>query len=94
MFNEDEKGLGIEESSEFLYLLILIKLCPGDYKTQLKMINKKVDEDNGKALVKGNGWYRKVCRFSSNEFWRNIGFLISDPTFDFRGSMLWYKDGV
>ena len=57
-------------------------------------MNQNVDEENGKVLNKGNVWYRKVCRFSSNEFWRNIGFLISDPTFDFRGSMLWYKDGV
>ena len=64
--DEDKKGVGREGSSEFLYLLILIKLWPGNWKTQLKSINKKVDEENGKAFGKGNGRYRKVCLFSSN----------------------------
>ena len=51
-----------------------------------------MDEDNGKALVKGNGWYRKVRRFSSNEFWKNVGCLISDPIFGLGGSSLWDKE--
>ena len=50
-------------------------------------------EYNGKALGKGNVRYRKVRRFSSNEFWKNIGCLVSAPTFDLWGSRLWEKEG-
>ena len=70
---------------------MLIKICPGDWMTQLKMINQKVDEDNGKELNKGNVRYRKVCWFSSNEFWKNIGCLVSDPTFGLGGPRMWDK---
>ena len=43
---------------------MLIKLWPGDWIDQLKRMNQKVDEENGKQRVKGNVWYRKVRRFS------------------------------
>ena len=33
---------------------MLIKLWPGDWIDQLKRMNKKVDEENGKQRVKGN----------------------------------------
>ena len=46
----------------FSYLIILIKPWPGNYKTRLKRMDQKVDEDNGKALVKGNRQYRKFGR--------------------------------
>ena len=69
-----------EECSE-PYLKMLSKLCPGDWVDQLKRMNPKVNEENGKQLVKGNVWYRKVLRFSSCEFWKNIGCLVSAPTF-------------
>ena len=39
---------------------MLIKLWPGDWIDQLKRMNKKVDEENGKQRVKGNVRYRKV----------------------------------
>ena len=68
---------------------MLIKLWPGDWTSQLKRMNQKVDEENGKVLNKGNVRYRKVCRFSSNEFWKNIGCLDSAPTFGLGGSMIW-----
>ena len=55
-------------------------------------MNQKVDEDNGKTLNKGNVMYRKVCQFSRNGFWKNIGCPISDPTFDLGGSRLWNKE--
>ena len=64
---------------------MLIKLWPGYWMTQLKSMNHKVDEDNGKALNKGNVRYQKVRRFSSNGFWKNIGCLISAPTFGLGG---------
>ena len=44
LFDEDKKGVGIEGSSEFPYLLISIKLCTGDWKTRLKRVDQKVDE--------------------------------------------------
>ena len=55
-------------------------------------MNQKVDEDNGKALEKSNVRYRNVCRVFSNEFWKNIGCLISTPNFGLGGSRLWYKE--
>ena len=51
---------------------MLIKICPGEWKTQLKTINHKVDEDNGKALEKGNVHYINVCWFSINEFGKTL----------------------
>ena len=32
-------------------------------------------------LDKGYVRYQNSCQFSSNEFWNNIGCLVSDPTF-------------
>ena len=55
-------------------------------------MNQKVDEDNGKSLGKGNAQYQEVFRFSRNEFWKNIGFLVSAPPFDLGGWMLWQKE--
>ena len=51
-------------------------------------MNRKVDEENWKAFNKGNTRYRKACRFSSNEFWKNIGCLISALTFGLGGLRL------
>ena len=85
-------GVVREGSSGFLYLLILIKLWTGSCKTQLSRMNKNVDEENGKALGKGNVRYQKICRFSSNEFWKKIGCLVSTPTFGLWGSRLWEKE--
>ena len=71
---------------------IIHKLWPGDWKTQLKRMNQKVDEENGKALGKRNGRYQNIRWFSSNEFWKNIGCLVSDPTFGLGGSKPWEKE--
>ena len=40
-----------------------------------------MDEDSMRAMGMGKVSIRKIRRFSSNEFWKNIGCLISDPTF-------------
>ena len=90
IFNEDEEGVVREGCSE-TYLKMLIKIWPGYWISQLKRIHRKADEENGKALNKGNIRYRKVCRFSSSEFWKNIGCLVSAPTFGLGGSRLWDK---
>ena len=47
LFGEDEKEVGREGSSEFPYLLMLIKLWLGDWKTQLNRTNQNMDEYNG-----------------------------------------------
>ena len=60
---------------------MLIKIWPMYWKTQSNRMNQKLDKDNGKSLGIGNGRYQKVCRFSRNEFWNNIGCLVSSPTF-------------
>ena len=41
------------------------------------------------TAIKGNVRYWKVRRFSSCEFWKNIGCLVSAPTFGLGGSRLW-----
>ena len=66
---------------------MLIKLRPGDLKNQLKRMNQKVDEYNGKSM--GNGRYRKVFLFSINEFWDDIGCLVSASNFGLEGYRLW-----
>ena len=71
---------------------MLIKLWPGDWISQLKRMNLKVDEENGKSLNKGNVQYRKFCCLLSNEFWKNIGCLVSAPTFGLGGLRLWEKE--
>ena len=60
-FGKYEKGVGREGSSDFSYLLMIVKLWPKDWKTPMKMMNLKVDEYNGEAMGIGNVWYRKVC---------------------------------
>ena len=91
-FNQDEEGVVIEGYSDFPYLLMLIKLWTGGWMTKFKRMNHKVYEDNGKALNKVNVRYQKARRFSSNEFWKNIGCLVSTPTFGLRGSRMWDKE--
>ena len=81
------EGLG-----EYPYLLFFMNLWPVSCKNQLKMMNMKVEKDNGKALGIVNGHYQKYRRFSSNAFWRNIGCLISDPTFGIGDLILWEKE--
>ena len=71
------------------YLKMLIKIWPGNWIDQLNRMNQKVNEENGKQLNKCNVRYRKVCRFPSCEFWKNIGCLVSAPTFGLGGSRLW-----
>ena len=66
LFGIEEKGVGREGSIQFPYWLMLIKIWPGYWKTQLKRMNQRVDEYNGEAIGIGNGRYQKVCRFSSN----------------------------
>ena len=73
LFDKDEEGVVRERSSEFPYLLMLIKICPRNWKTRFNRMNQKVDEENGKVLVKDNVRYQTVRRFSRNEFWKNIG---------------------
>ena len=91
LFDIDKEGVGREELSDYPYLLMTMKIWRVCWKNQLERMNIKVDEGNGKAVGMVNGRYRQVWRFSSNEFWKNIGCLISAPTFGFGGSRLWEK---
>ena len=61
LLDKYEEKVVREGSSGFPYLLMLIKIWPGNWKTQLKRMNQKVDEENGKALNNGNVRYRRVC---------------------------------
>ena len=89
VLNKDEKGVVREGAVEFPYLKMLIKLWLGDWKTQLKIMNLKVDEENGNEMGIGNGQNQKVRLFPSNEFWKNIGCLAPAPTFGLGVSSIW-----
>ena len=69
-----------------------INLWPGYWKTKLKSMNMKVDDNNGKATGIGNGRYRKFRQFSGNEFWKSIGCLVSDHNFGIGISRLCEKE--
>ena len=73
------------------YLKMLIKLWPVDWIDQLKRMNRKVNEENRKQLVKGNVRYRKVRCFSRCELRKNTGCLVSAPTFGIWGSRMLEK---
>ena len=45
----------------------------------------KVGEENGKALGMVNVRDQISWQFSSNEFFNNIGCIVSDPTFGLGG---------
>ena len=51
---------------------MLIKLLPRDWKTQLKRIKHRVDEDNGKSIGIGNEWYQKFICFPEMNFGRTL----------------------
>ena len=55
-------------------------------------MNKKVHEDNGRGGNQENGKFRKLQQFSMIELWKNIGCLLSAPTFGLGGAILWDKD--
>ena len=60
---------------------MLINIGTGDLMTRLKSMNAELYEYNGKSLNKGSVRYQNFCWFSSKEFWKNIGCLVSAPTF-------------
>ena len=91
LFGEDQEGVVREGLSEYPYLLMLINIFPGYWKNQLEMMNMNMGEENGKSEVMVNRRARKVWRLSSNEFWKNIGCLVSAPTFGIRGLRLWER---
>ena len=55
------------------------------------MMNMRVDEDNRRAVEMAKARDQKVCQFSRNKFWKNIGCIISYPTFGIGGSWIWEK---
>ena len=69
IFDEDEEGVVREGSSEFPYLIMIMKIWPGGWISQLKRTNQKVDEYKWKAFSKGNVRYRKVHQLSRFSFY-------------------------
>ena len=55
-------------------------------------MNIIVDEENGKAVGVVKVRPRRDWPFSINEFWKNIGCLISASTFGIGGSRIWDKE--
>ena len=66
-----------------------MKLWNWYWNNQLERINMKMGGVNGKSKGMVNGQNRKFRQFSSNEFWKNIGCLVSAPTFFLGVSRLW-----
>ena len=46
-FDEEREVCVGDDVKELPYLLMIMKLWPGDWEEQLDRMNKKVDEDNG-----------------------------------------------
>ena len=53
--------------------LTLMKLWTGYWEENLDQMNKKVYVENVREGTQDNGQFRKLQRFSRNEFWDNIG---------------------
>ena len=85
LFDEKREGCVGEDVKELPYLLMIIKLWPGDWEDQLYRINKKVDEDNGRGGTQENGRFRNLWQFSRKKLWNNIGCLLSEITFGLGG---------
>ena len=64
---------------------MLMNILTGHCNNLSERMNMKVYKDNCKAVGIVNGRYRNFFLFSSNEFWNNIGCLVSDPTFGLGG---------
>ena len=94
LLGEYEKGVGRKRLIDYSYLIMLTKIWDWDWNYQLKIMNLKVDEENGKALGMVNRQYQKVWQFSSNEFWKNIGCLVSAPIFVLIRSRMWEKEYI
>ena len=77
--------------SDCTYLLRLKNIRSGDWGNQLERMNMRVEKDNGESVGTVNGRDRKVLQFLSNEYWRNIGCLVSAHNFGIGRSSLWYK---
>ena len=54
-------------------------------------MNKNLDEYNGRGGNQENGLFRKLQRLSRKTFWKNIGYLLSAPTFGLGVLRLWDK---
>ena len=91
-FGEDKEEVVREVLSEYPYLLMQMTLWYEYWKNQLERMNMKADEENGQDVGMVNGRDQKVWQFSSNEFGKNIGCLVSAPTFDLGGYRLWDKE--
>ena len=83
-WNPSREGL-----SEYHYLLILMKIWRGYWKNQLENTDIKVDEEDGKFVGMVNGRASTFLWFPCNEFWENVGCLVSYPTFVLGGTSLW-----
>ena len=64
---------------------MLMQMWDGYWDNQLEMMNMRADEENGRPVGTVKGRTRIVWRFSSNEFWKNLGRLVSDPAFGLGG---------
>ena len=92
LLDEDREGCVGDNVKKLPYLLMIMKLWPGYWEEQIDRMNKKVYEKNGIGGTQDNGIFWKLQRFLRNKFWKNIGCILSAPTFGLGGSKLWEKD--
>ena len=64
---EREECVG-DDVKELPYIIIFMKLWPGDWEEQLNQLNKKLDEENERGGTQENGRFRNLRPFSRNEF--------------------------
>ena len=92
LFDEERDGCVGDDVKLLPYLLMIMKLLNGDWEEHIDPMNKKVDKDNERRGNQDNGRFQKLRRFSRNEFWENIGCLLSEPTFGLGGSIMGQND--
>ena len=91
-FYEDREVCVGDDVKEFTCLLTIINLWPGYWENQLDQMKKKVNEKNDRWGTQDYGRFWELLQFSRKKFWKNIGCLLSAPTFGIGGSRLWEKD--
>ena len=87
VFKEEEGGGTIELLDGYPYLNHLIQLWPGDWVKQMKKMNEVFVIKNHYKMNEGGK--RSVRPFNRQEFWKCIGCILSEVTYEKKVHKLW-----
>ena len=69
-----------------------IQLCSGDWAKQMKNTNEAVGTKN--HFYKYGGKKRLVHPFIRQEFWKNIGCILSEFSYEKNGHKIWEETSI